>query len=220
MKIVYKLLMLFVIVAALLSSILLLLNKFNMLPKKIYYASNFNIQILKSQNDFDNDGIEDYSDILQGAKIEAANNSVYRSSYYDGGYPPEGEGVCTDVIWRALKNAGYNLKEMVDKDIKENIGNYTDISKPDPNIDFRRVKNLKVFFDNNYTKLSSNPYDIDKWMPGDIVIFGDSHIAMISDRRNKDGLPYLIHNAGQPNRDEDAIVYWYNNRGITGHYRM
>ena len=25
-------------------------------------------------------------------------------------YPPENEGVCTDVIWRALKNAGVFIK--------------------------------------------------------------------------------------------------------------
>lgn len=201
-------------------AIFILLKKFNMLPEKIYYASNFNIQIIKSINDMDKDGVEDYSDILQGAKIEAKNKPIYKSAYYEGGYPPDSEGVCTDVIWRALKNAAYNLKDLVDKDIQENKPLYTSIDKPDPNIDFRRVRNLKVFFDNNHTKLTNDPYNIKEWMPGDIVIFGQSHIAIISDRRNEDGIPYIIHNASQPNRDEDAILYWYGARGITGHYRM
>jgi uncharacterized protein YijF (DUF1287 family) len=191
-----------------------------MLPKKFYYASDFNISIIKSNNDLDNDGIDDYTDILEGAKKEAKNRSKYKSAYYSGGYPPENEGVCTDVIWRALKNAGYNLKELVDKDIKENIKLYTAIDKIDSNIDFRRVRNLKVYFDNNYNILTNDPYDISKWMPGDIVIFGTTHIAVISDRRNKDGVSYIIHNAGQPNRDEDALIYWYKTRGITGHYRL
>ena len=35
--------------------------------------------------------------------------------------PPDTEGVCTDVIWRAFKNAGYSLKDMVDEDIKNNF---------------------------------------------------------------------------------------------------
>jgi len=191
-----------------------------MLPTKSYYASDFDITILKSDNDFDSDGIDDYTDILKGAKIEANNKPKYKSAYYNGGYPPEDEGVCTDVIWRALKNAGYNLKELVDNDIKENRKLYTSIDKVDSNIDFRRVRNLKVFFDNNYTVLTNDPYDIAQWMPGDIVIFGTTHIAIISDRRNKEGIPYIIHNASQPNRDEDALLYWYSSRGITGHYRI
>lgn len=210
----------FIIIVTIIFAVLILLKNFNMLPVKVYYAKDFNIQVVKSENDLDSDGIEDYADILQGAKIEAKNKPVYRSGYYDGGYPPNNEGVCTDVIWRALENAGYNLKEMVDIDIKENTSLYTSIDKPDPNIDFRRVRNLKVFFDKNYTILTNDPQDIDEWMPGDIVIFGTSHIAIISDKRNEEAVPYIIHNASQPNRDEDAIMYWHKTRGITGHYRL
>ncbi len=213
-------LIIFFIIVIIIFSVLLTLDKFNMLPKEIFYANDFNIQVIKSDKDADSDGIEDYADILQGAKIEASNKPKYKSEYYRGGYPPEGEGVCTDVVWRSLKNAGYNLKELIDADIKENLKLYKAIDVPDPNIDFRRVRNLKVFFDNHYTILTNDPYDITEWMPGDIVVFGTKHIAIISDRRNKEGLPYIIHNASQPNRDEDAIVYWYNTRGITGHYRM
>ncbi len=201
-------------------TLLVLLKKFNMLPEKVYYAEDFNIEVIKSNKDMDKDGLEDYADILEGAKIEAKNKPVYKSAYYNDGYPPDNEGVCTDVIWRSLKNAGYNLKDLVDKDIQENTTQYTNIDKPDQNIDFRRVRNLKVYFDKNHTKLTNDPYKIEEWMPGDIVIFGTSHIAIISDKRNEEGIPYIIHNASQPNRDEDAILYWYKTRGITGHYRM
>ncbi len=210
----------FIIIAIILIVGTLILSNFNMLPTTIYYASDFNIDIIKSNNDLDNDGIDDYTDILEGAKKEALNKPKYKSAYYNGGYPPEDEGVCTDVIWRSLKNAGYNLKEAVDKHIKENIEMYPAVDKIDTNIDFRRVRNLKVYFDNNYNILTNDPYDISKWMPGDIVIFGTNHIAIISDRRNKDGVSYIIHNANQPNRDEDSLIYWYESRGITGHYRL
>ena len=55
---------------------------------------------------------------------------------------------------------------------------------------------------------------------GDIVIFGrNDHIGIISDKRNKDGIPYLIHNAGQPNREEDILWVLDKFMGITGHYR-
>lgn len=188
--------------------------------KKIYYAQDFGINVIISEIDYDNDGIDDYSDILEGAKIDAERRPIYKSAYYEGGYPPDGEGVCTDVIWRSLKNAGYFLKDLVDEDIANNIDLYPKVEgKPDPNIDFRRVPNLKVFFERHALVLTNDPYEIDKWMPGDIVAFGSNHIGIISDLRNKDGIPYLIHNAGQYNREEDSLIKWYEKRGITGHYR-
>lgn len=89
-----------------------------LLPKKQYEAKDFQIPVLKSQTDKDQDGIDDYTDILLGARAEAKRKPTYHSAYYAGGYPPETEGVCTDVIWRAFQDAGYNLKEMVDTDIR------------------------------------------------------------------------------------------------------
>ena len=189
-------------------------------PMKKYNASDFGIDIILSDIDYDNDGIDDYSDILQGAKIEADRRPLYKSAYYEGGYPPDGEGVCTDVIWRSLLNAGYSLKDLIDEDIENNVELYPRVNgKPDPNIDFRRVPNLKIFFERHTLVLTNDPYDIDKWMPGDIVAFGSNHIGIVSDIRNKDGIPYLIHNSGQFNREEDSLIEWYEKRGITGHYR-
>ncbi len=201
--------------------IIIFLLKIFIKPKN-YTASDFGIEVVISSTDYDNDGIDDYTDIMLGARLDAINKPKYKSVYYAGGYPPDGEGVCSDVIWRAFKNAGYNLKDMIDLDIKNNPDDYPGLDKvPDPNIDFRRVRNLKVFFDKFATRLTLDPYDIASWQPGDIVIFGKSytHIGIISDKRNKDGIPYLIHNAGQANREEDALERWYKKSGITGHYR-
>ena len=194
-------------------------------PKSVFYAEDFGFVDLKSNTDFDNDGIDDYSDIVEGAKIEAKNKPEYKDGYYQGGYPPDTEGVCSDVIWRALKNAGYSLKDMIDKDIKENLDKYPRVSgKPDPNIDFRRVKNLKVYFERNHISLTIDLSKVEEWMPGDIVVFqsgNKDHIGIISDKRNRNGLPYVIHNAGQPNREEDGLEF-YNKFvwPITGHYRL
>ena len=172
--------------------------------KNVYYANDFDIETVISKKDYDNDGIDDYTDILQGAKIEAENEPTYKSTYYSGGYPPDNEGVCTDVIWRALKNAGYSLKDMVDEDIKNNVDKYPRVDgKPDSNIDFRRVPNLKVYFERNQINLTTDLSKIEEWQPGDIVVFGSSHIGIISDKRNKKGIPYLLHNGGQPLREED-----------------
>lgn len=190
---------------------------YNLLPQKSYSAEDFNIETLKSSADFNGNGVDDYTDILLGAKADAKNHPTYKSAYYDGGYPPENIGVCTDVVWRAFKNAGYCLREMVSKDITARPEAYPRVEKPDKNIDFRRVGNLHVYFEKYAVPFTLDVNDIEEWQPGDIVIFGnDKHVGIVSDIRNKDGQPYVIHNSGQPDREED-----YLNRGeVTGHYRF
>ena len=189
--------------------------------RQVYYANDFEIEVLKSKKDKDGDGIDDYTDILEGAKIEAERKPRYKSEYYAGGYPPDDEGVCTDVIWRALKNAGYLLKDMVDEDINNHVDKYQRVEgKPDPNIDFRRVPNLKVYFERNQISLTTDLSKIEEWQPGDIVVFGKSHIGIISDKRNKNGVPFLIHNGGQPIREENILEIYTKFEPITGHYRM
>lgn len=202
--------------------VLLLFVSYWFIPLKYYSASDFEIEIIVSGNDYDNDGIDDYMDIMLGARKDALNHPRYDGSYVPGGYPSDDVGVCSDVIWRAFKNAGYLLKDMIDEDIANNQQDYPGLDgKPDPNIDFRRVRNLKVFFDKYAEKLTIDPYEIGAWQPGDIVIFGENytHIGIISDRRNKDGIPYLIHNSGQINREENALIKWMRLQSITGHYR-
>ena len=200
-----------------------ILYYFNIVPHKAYYAEDFGIATIYSKNDENKNGVDDYTDIVLGAREDAKRKPTYRSQYYAGGYPPENEGVCTDVVWRAFQYAGYTLKDMVNEDIHNNLYSYPRVEgKPDGNIDFRRVPNLKVFFDRNSKSLTLDPYKIEEWQPGDIVIFGKNymHIGIISDKRNKDGVPFLIHNSGQPSREEDALIQWDKAQGITGHYRF
>lgn len=209
-----------IVLILVLLTILICLNFFR--KPKVYYASDFNIETILSTNDYDEDGIDDFTDIMLGAREDAINKPKYKSVYYAGGYPPENEGVCSDVIWRAFKNAGYNLKDMIDLDIKNHPSDYPGLDGvADSNIDFRRVRNLKVFFDKYATSLTLELSEIEEWQPGDIVIFGSNytHIGIISDKRNKDGIPYLIHNVGQYNREEDALIKWDKKSGIVGHYR-
>lgn len=198
--------------------LLTVLDYYRLLPRKVYYADDFDIQTVHSDIDYNSNGIDDYTDILIGARKEAENHPKYKSAYYSGGYPPDNEGVCTDVIWRALKEAGYFLKDLMDEDIKNNLEAY-DIVKPDPNIDFRRVVNMQVYLKRNTIQLTNDPYEIEKWQPGDIVVF-KGHVAIISDKRNRKGIPYIIHNAGQLNREEDTLLRWYKRKGIIGHYRF
>ena len=187
------------------------------------------IERLLSGNDKDADGIDDLEDIIQGARADVENRPQYKDAYYSGGYPPDNEGVCTDVIWRAFRNSGFELKDLVDKDIKSHTSEYKRVSEsggPDPNIDFRRIPNLIVYFDNYAKKLTNEilPGDeanLCEWQGGDIVVFGGriKHIGIISDKRNEDGVPYMIHNAGPYAVEEDSLLYWNEISEITRHYR-
>lgn len=159
--------------------------------------------------------------LILGARKDAIAMPAYISAYYAGGYPPDNEGTCTDLVWRAFKEAGVLLKDLVDEDIKNNRSNYSFIEYRDPNIDFRRVQNLTVFFKNNAEVLTTDIYDTSEWKAGDIVVFGnDEHIGIVSDIRNENDIPYLIHNNDQPIREEDRLEYGYYTMGITGHYRF
>lgn len=195
--------------------VMFLMNYFNLIPKKYYKASDFNIKTIYSSVDYDKDGIDDYSDFVLGARKDAENKPTYVSKYYDNAYPPDDEGVCTDVIWRSFKNAGYSLRDMVDNDIKENPSDYN-IEYRDANIDFRRVMNLATYFSHVAESLTLDYKDLDSWQPGDIVVFENKHIGIISDKRNKEGIPYVIHNYGQPNREEDFLT----KSKITHHFRF
>lgn len=211
---------LIVILLIMVSIIIYMLYNFNILPQAYYSADDFNIVTIESTVDYNNNGNDDYTDILLGARKDAENHPTYDSRYFgNGGYPPDNIGVCTDVVWRAFKNAGYCLRDMVDNDIKKNPDEYIYVENRDKNIDFRRVGNLDIFFKKYAISLTLDINKIEEWQAGDIVIFGnEEHIGIVSDKRNSKGQTYIIHNGGQPNREED--FFKYNRMEIIGHYRF
>lgn len=159
--------------------------------------------------------------LILGARKDAIAMPEYISAYYAGGYPPDNEGTCTDLVWRAFMEAGVVLKDLVDQDIIDNRSDYVKIQYRDPNIDFRRVQNLTVYFRNNAEILTLDIYDTSEWKTGDIVVFGnDEHIGIVSDIRNDNDIPFLIHNNDQPIREEDRLEYGSYTMGVTGHYRF
>ena len=189
------------------------------LPLPYYNASDFEIEVLESNCDYDNDGVDDYMDIMLGARIDAENHPIYDGSYVSGGYPDDNRGVCADVIWRAFKNAGYILKDMIDEDIRNSPSDYPGLdTRPDPNIDFRRVVNLDVYFKETAINLTTDITKIDEWQGGDIIVF-KKHIGIVSDKRNKNGIPFIIHHANpyQIHYEEDILEY---RDDIIGHYRI
>jgi hypothetical protein len=170
-----------------------------------------------SSVDRDGDGVDDQTDILEGALAYVATKPKYKSKYYQTGYPDDNYGVCTDVVANAMKSAGYDLMELVQEDIAANPGDY-DIEEPDANIDFRRVKNLKVYFAHTAISLTTDVSRIEEWQGGDVVIF-KKHIGIISDRRNENGVPYVIHHNDpkQTAYEQDILE---KRQDIVAHYRV
>lgn len=174
--------------------------------------------------DKNDNNISDAIDLVREARNEVKNKTKYKSNYYDGGYPPKKEGVCTDVIWRSFENIDINLKELMDKDIKDNTEMYQRVSgKPDPNIDFRRVPNQLIFFQRFAESLTTEINWEDKeilnqWQPGDIVITLEpyEHVAIISDKYDSKGVPYIIHNT-PPRASECPFIFKQGE--IIGHFR-
>lgn len=186
---------------------------------RTYTAEEFDIEIILSTVDYNGNGIDDYTDLVIGARKDAANHPTYDGRYWAEGYPPDDIGVCADVIWRAFKEAGYDLREMIDRDIALRPEDYYGVDLPDSAIDFRRVRNLHVFFKAYGENLTLDPDEIAEWQPGDIVVFGkDKHIGIVSDLRNRKGHPYIIHNGGQEKREEDYFAR--TTLEIVGHYRF
>ena len=183
--------------------------------REAWNLARHGVKTVRSGVDYDHDLIDDTMDMMLGARAYVRTQPEYVSDYFAGGYPPQGQGVCTDVIWRAFRAAGYDFKEMVDADIAKNPSAYPLTGGlPDRNIDFRRVVNLQVFFERNGVSLTLDAGEIDQWQPGDIVFY-HGHVAMISDRRNEDGVPFIIHHTGRGAVEEDALTY----QKIIGHYR-
>jgi len=190
-------------------------------------SKKIEIQPIRSPVDKDGDGIDDFGDILEGARVQIGVVTEYETGYYTDAYPPENSGVCSDVIWRALESTGYDLKEMIDADMAAYPDDYLSDPTPDQNINFRRVRNIGVFLAKYAKSLTTEvvPWDaenLSEWQGGDIVAYdqiegGLWHIAIVSDKRNDDGTPLIIHNYGYGVKEDNYLLNWPTE--ITGHYR-
>lgn len=184
------------------------------------------VEVVLLNHDQNGNGIDDAIDLVDGARAQIDLRPLYRSAYYAGGYPPESEGVCTDLVWRAFEHAGFDLKSMVDHDIASAVKEYPRVeNQPDPNIDFRRVPNLYAFFKRHAITLTNEvkPWDLEnlkQWQPGDIVILGRNpdHIGIVSDMRFRNGVPKILHHGSKYPSQDNALGYWPG--GIRAHFRI
>lgn len=163
--------------------------------------------------------------IVAGARAQIGTR--YDPSYRVIGYPngdvPADRGVCTDVVVRALRAAGYDLQRLIHEDMRRSFGSYPrrwGLRRPDPNIDHRRVPNQMTFFQRHGLELTRvvSPATLPQWQPGDIVCWkldnGLDHTGVLTAARNAGGVPHVVHNLSRC-AEEDCLTAWK----ITGHFR-
>lgn len=149
-------------------------------------------------------------------------DSKYSPLSYPNGDVPQDHGVCADVVIRAYRGIGIDLQKRVHEDMAANFDLYPKkwgLKAPDPNIDHRRVPNLRVFFARFGQSLSITHKGTD-YRPGDILTsspFGSPHISIVSENLGMFGVgdPMVIQNAGFGTREDNDLFRY----PITGHYR-
>ena len=166
------------------------------------------------------------SPVALAARQQVGQTLHYDPAYvglaYPGGDLPIEKGVCTDVVVRALRTAlNLDLQQAVHEDMRAAFSAYPDnwgLRKPDPNIDHRRVPNLRRYFERQGYSLAITKRAGD-YLPGDLVsctVGKRPHIMVVSDRKTPGGLPLVIHNIGRGTREEDRLFAF----PLTGHYRV
>lgn len=110
-----------------------------------------------SANAQDNNASDkDQQQKLVAAAIERTQHDItYDGSYFSIPYPngdvPVNIGVFTDVVIRSYRALGIDLQQLVHEDMAKHFDQYPSkriwgLTRPDKNIDHRRVLNLQTFF--------------------------------------------------------------------------
>ena len=172
---------------------------------------------------------ETFPEKLVEAALERTNHAVvYDGSYiaipYPNGDVPDNIGVCTDVVIRSYRKLGVDLQKLVHEDMAQHFEQYPSkriwgLTRPDKNIDHRRVPNLRTFFTRHGQSLPVSNTAAD-YQPGDLVTWmlpGNlPHIGIVSDEKTPEGIPMIVHNVGAGPQHEDFLFSY----PITGHYRF
>lgn len=166
---------------------------------------------------------------LVAAALERTQHTVrydgrYLSIPYPNGDVPAEIGVCTDEIIRSYRQLDIDLQQRVHEDMRRHFDAYPSrriwgLSRPDRNIDHRRVPNLQTYFSRHGVALpiSADPAD---YAPGHLVTWmlpGNlPHIGIVTDVIHPvSGRPMIMHNIGAGPMLEDMLFDYR----ITGHYR-
>jgi len=167
-----------------------------------------------------------FSEKLVDAAVNRTKKAVtYDPAYvrikYPGGDVEDSKGVCSDVVVRSYRKLGVDLQVDVHKDMKANFNLYPKVwglSRPDKNIDHRRVYNLMKLFERKGLVLNKS-LEAGDYQPGDIVAWmlpgNRPHIGIVSSEKSISGRYKIVHNIGTGTVLEDMLFDYK----IIGHYR-
>lgn len=156
--------------------------------------------------------------VAKGAEARALKNETYDPAYVKLAYPmgdvPDDRGVCTDTVIRAFRHAGVDLQVEVHEDMTSSFAAYPKawgLTRPDRNIDHRRVPNLETFFTRKGAARAASG-DPALYRAGDVVSWrltgsGLPHIGIVT-RRSIQGEPLIAHNIGAGTQIERCLFAW------------
>ena len=127
--------------------------------------------------------------------------------------------MCTDVIVRAVRNAGIDLQKELHEDIRRARAAYPMVKgMGDPSIDQRRVGTLLPYFKRHWETHTATLDDPnDPLRPGDVIFMDTfperdgprSHRHRVGSRSTTDGLPLVINNwtDGTVTKEMDLLTF-------------
>ena len=151
--------------------------------------------------------------VALGAEARALKPELYDPAYQRIPYPmgdvADDRGVCADTVIRAFRAAGADLQQLVHIDMAAHFAAYPKIwglTRPDTNIDHRRVPNLETYFARAGAKLAP----ADQLAPGDVVSWRIPvpHIGVVTTKMSASGRPLMAHNIGAGTQVEDVLLAW------------
>ncbi len=160
--------------------------------------------------------------------VTTGYDPAYRRIAYPNGDVPRATGVCTDVVIRAARDGWkFDLQRSVHEDMASAFTAYPrlwGLSRPDPNIDQRRVPNLETYWDRQSARVwraksrTSGAAFPEPLHVGDILtwrLVGNlPHVGVVVAAGDR---PRIVHNIGQGARDE--LLGVMAGQAAAAHYR-
>ena len=174
--------------------------------------------------------------------VTTSYDPAWTSIPYPDGDVPRNTGVCADVVIRAARDGlGLDLQRLVHEDMMKHFNAYParkawGQTRPDANIDHRRVLNLQAYFQRAGAQLwvATGPVPGDAFprplAVGDTLTWildsGQPHIGIVvavpvSSRAGTTNAhetsPHVVHNIGRGAEESLLAAFWPHH--AFGHYR-
>jgi uncharacterized protein len=181
--------------------------------------------------------------LAAAARVQVGVTTSYDPGWtsipYPGGDVPRSTGVCADVVIRAARDGlGLDLQKLVHEDMMKHFDAYParkawGQTRPDANIDHRRVLNLQTYFQRAGAQLwlTTGSVPGDKFPKplalGDILTWildsGQPHVSIVVgvpgllQAGTGEPSPRVVHNIGRGAEESPLAAFWPHH--AFGHYR-